>query len=306
VVAQVQQRMALQLMELESFVTLCYARFDLVRRQVLLVDCGHTRTMHSLAKTGECRTLHGENMPLGFVEEESYRTIRVPFDHGDRFLFYSDGVIEAAKGTREKSVALRTRALFGEERLSEYLRTHHTDEPESLIHGLREEVVAFTGSQQFADDLTCIAVCIEQEVRRTEPFDTMTISSELYRLPEVRRFVESFVGRISDISEDRLHEEKTAQLELAVVEAISNVIRHAYQGQPGQPIWIEARHTSREVEIRILHQGRVFSGVPAGTHPIDNGHEGGFGLYIIAQSVDDVVYGQAVDGKTFIRLKKTI
>jgi sigma-B regulation protein RsbU (phosphoserine phosphatase) len=40
------------LIDLDSFVTLCYARFDMGRRSLDLVDCGHTGVVHLHGKTG--------------------------------------------------------------------------------------------------------------------------------------------------------------------------------------------------------------------------------------------------------------
>ena len=46
IVSVVQADMIQQLEDLETFVTLCYARFDQSRSVVQFVDCGHTRTIH--------------------------------------------------------------------------------------------------------------------------------------------------------------------------------------------------------------------------------------------------------------------
>ncbi|MCI0600613.1 MAG: PAS domain-containing protein, partial [Beijerinckiaceae bacterium] len=45
-------KIARQLINLESFVTVSYARFDLERRQVELVDCGHMPVIHYRHRTG--------------------------------------------------------------------------------------------------------------------------------------------------------------------------------------------------------------------------------------------------------------
>ena len=71
--------MVQQLITLESFVTLCYARLDLNRRSLDLVDCGHTGVIHCRARTGLCDMLHGDNLPLGVREGEIYEQISVTF-----------------------------------------------------------------------------------------------------------------------------------------------------------------------------------------------------------------------------------
>ena len=42
----VHQTMTKELIELDKFVTICYARFDLESHLLNFVDCGHTKTIH--------------------------------------------------------------------------------------------------------------------------------------------------------------------------------------------------------------------------------------------------------------------
>ena len=95
IVTLAHSEVARQLIQLESFVTLCYARFDLVERRLELVDCGHTTTIHYQAGTATCHLLQGENMPLGVSESEIFEQMSVRVEPGDVFLFYSDGLTEA-------------------------------------------------------------------------------------------------------------------------------------------------------------------------------------------------------------------
>ena len=48
------------------------------------------------------------------------------------------------------------------------------------------------------------------------------------------------------------------QLELAVTEAASNIMRHAYQGRTDQPIQLVAEAFSDRIVIRLFHHGVVF------------------------------------------------
>ena len=88
IVTLAHSEVARQLIELESFVTLCYARFDLVERRLELVDCGHTTTIHYRPATATCQLLQGENLPLGVSESEIFEQMSVAVEPGDVFLFY--------------------------------------------------------------------------------------------------------------------------------------------------------------------------------------------------------------------------
>jgi sigma-B regulation protein RsbU (phosphoserine phosphatase) len=153
IVTRVHTEVTRQLIGLESFTTLCYARFDRIWLQLDLVDCGHTKTIHYQHRTGRCYKLQGGNMPLGFKEEEVYKQISLSFEPEDIFLFYSDGITEAQNKKKE---------LFGIERLAACVRLNSHLEPKELTDRIRAAVSDFSGSETFADDLTCIAVKIEE------------------------------------------------------------------------------------------------------------------------------------------------
>ena len=76
-----------ELIELESFVTVCYARLDLDRHVLSMVDCGHTGIVHWRRLSGRCEVLHGDSLPLGIREGEIFDQISVPFEPGDMLLF---------------------------------------------------------------------------------------------------------------------------------------------------------------------------------------------------------------------------
>ncbi len=85
-------RLFAELVALERFVTLCFARFDPAAQQLRLVDAGHTRTLQ--LRQGRCTALAGENVPFGFREHEKYVARRLSTLPGDVYLFYSDGVTD--------------------------------------------------------------------------------------------------------------------------------------------------------------------------------------------------------------------
>lgn len=153
IVASVHREMTHQFIHLESFATLCYARFDLDRRRVIFVDCGHPKTIHFRDRTGSSEMLQGENLPLGFSEQEIYRQVSVPFELGDLFVFYSDGVIEIENEAGD---------FFDEDCFVDLVKLNSELDPEELIDKIRMAVVAFSQSETFADDLTCVAVKIDK------------------------------------------------------------------------------------------------------------------------------------------------
>lgn len=140
------------LMELEMFATLCYVRLDLEIGKMGIVDCGHLPTIHYQFKKKGCTFIKGDNHPLGFVSHQNYKVITTDIKQGDLLLFYSDGVTEAHSPSGE---------MFELERLADIVAKYHHLPPEDLLEIIRVEVAAFSGSERFNDDFTCVAVCIE-------------------------------------------------------------------------------------------------------------------------------------------------
>lgn len=282
-----------QFIGLESFATLCYARFDLAGSQLTFVDCGHAKTVHFQRRTGRCETLQGENMPLGFSEREIYQQVSVPFEVGDVFFFYSDGVTEAKNETDE---------FFGEDRLVEVIGTNNQLEPEEVIERVRTAVVAFSHAETFADDLTCVAVKVEDTERElSNSHAEFEVASDLSELEPIRTFVRKFC---LDLPSPALGEECINQLELAVTEAASNIMKHAYHGRTDQRIQIEVDACADCISLRLYHCGEAFDPETVKPPVFDGSREGGFGMYIIAQSVDEVHYTRDERGRNCICLIK--
>jgi sigma-B regulation protein RsbU (phosphoserine phosphatase) len=279
------------LIDLDSFVTLVYARLDLSRRTLELVDCGHTGTVHLHAKTGLCEMLHGDNLPLGVREGEIYDQISVPFDPGDLLLFFSDGITEARNSSGE---------LFGYQRLEECVASNGQLQPEALVEAIRKSVFTFSGSNRLTDDLTTVAVRVEERVLPVARAE-IEIGSDLKQLRRAREFVRGFCH---DLPGSPLDEHSTGALELAVNEAASNIMKHAYQGRSDQWIHMEAEAFPGHVSIRMHHLGEPFNPSAAAPPAMDGSRESGFGAYIISQSVDEARYYRDERGRNCIALVK--
>jgi sigma-B regulation protein RsbU (phosphoserine phosphatase) len=290
----VNEELVNQLEGLEYFVTLCYARFDLRKRELVFIDCGHTRTVHSRGD-GTYALLQGENMPLGFSRDDHYAQTAVPFGTGDVFFFYSDGVTEARDAAG---------IFFGEARLAELVHAHREQEPGELVETVRRAVCTFTGAERFQDDLTCVAVKVtDAPAEHASTQAVLEITSDLKELARVRAFLRQTLARHFDL--DAIAE-PLAQLELALTEAVSNIIVHAYGRQPGRPIRVKADLFVNRLLIRVYHRVRPFD--PDEAEPVDlsTPRENRMGLHIIRECVDRVHYFVTEHGEGCVHLVKII
>jgi anti-sigma regulatory factor (Ser/Thr protein kinase) len=285
--------MVRQLIDLESFVTLCYARIDLKRRVLQLVDCGHTGMLVARAGAEACEIIHGSNLPLGISLGEIFDQLTIPFATGDLFVFYSDGITDIRNAAGE---------FFGADRLAECVRINRHLEPEALVQAIRAAAMTFGGTERLGDDLTCVAVkaCLTQEpLVRSE----LEIRSNLEDLCRAREFVREFCRRIPG---GLLAADDAPAIELAVNEAASNVMKHACHGRADQRIQLEAEAFPDCVTIRLHYVGESFDPATVPPPALDASRESGFGLYLIARSVDDVRYARDERGRNSMTLVKRL
>ncbi len=285
-----------QLLSLDSFVTLTYARFDPQARKVSLVDCGNTRLIRCSRDTGKLEHLSGLNLPLGFDSLEIYSQVTFDFSPGDLFVLYSDGVTEARNASG---------GMFGRERLEEVILRISEFDPEAFVNAVRDAVTEFVGSESLSDDLTCVAIRVVPEAPETvkTEADVVVIRSSLDHLGAVRSFLRGFCVARSSCG---LTDHELNLVELAVNEVASNIMRHAYHGDPTRTISIRIAKDDSTVRIRLTHSGDPFAAPGKVPVPRVGGpREGGFGLFIISQAVDKVDYGQDDEGNQYIELTKS-
>jgi anti-sigma regulatory factor (Ser/Thr protein kinase) len=283
--------LAPHLIELESFVTLCYARLDPNRRTLSVVDCGHTGIARWRAATGRCEILRGNNLPLGIHEGENFGQFSASFEPGDSLLLFSDGITEARNPAGE---------LFGARRLAAHLEANARLEPALLASSIHQAVAAFAGPEKLPDDLTCVAIRAAKP-QTTQAHEEIEIRSDLAEVRRLRGFVRRFCEGLRDPTPGIA---LIDALELAVSEAASNIIQHAYHGRADQWIRLEAEALPAAVAIRLRHLGADFDPVAVPPPAVDGSRESGFGTYIISRSVDQVGYYRDELGRNCVSLVK--
>lgn len=108
------------------------------------------------------------------------------------------------------------------------------------------------------------------------------------RLEEIRTFV-SGIARQSGFAEDEVN-----KIELAVDEACSNVIEHAYGGERQGDIDVSVRTGRDRLTVTVSDSGRSFrfDGVPVPDMKqyLSELRVGGLGIYLMRMLMDDVTY----------------
>lgn len=125
--------------------------------------------------------------------------------------------------------------------------------------------------------------------------------SELGQLSAMRAFI---VAECHQAWGSAADDQTLNELQLAVQEAATNIVRHGYQDDGGRPIQLILEADPAQVALTFLYPGRRFDPDAVPPPSFDGSREGGFGVFLIRQLVDEVVYDCDTNGLCRIRLLK--
>lgn len=135
-----------------TFITAFYAVLDPASHKLVYARAGHNpprlvrgKQILSLDENGA--------VPLGIVEDQTYRQTTTTLERGDLLLLYTDGITEARSPKAANGLE-----LFGIERLDELLLNCGSRSAQECIDGIRAELAAFSANAPIIDDQTLIAV----------------------------------------------------------------------------------------------------------------------------------------------------
>ena len=99
---------------------------------------------------------------------------------------------------------------------------------------------------------------------------------------------------------------QTARLRLALVEAYSNVVRHAHRGQPNLPVILKLELHDRDLSIEIWDQGAGYNPSDYQAPSPEDKQEHGYGWLILNRLMDRVEYRLQTDGGNCLTLEASL
>lgn len=134
----------------EMFVTAWLGVIDLNTGVMRFCDAGHEYP-YVIHEDGTSEMLKPEKKkpPLAAMEGLKYIINETTLKEGDCLFLYTDGVPEATDASNE---------LYGTDRLEKVLKDNYSDDPETLLTHVREDVDGFVGEAPQFDDLTMLAL----------------------------------------------------------------------------------------------------------------------------------------------------
>jgi phosphoserine phosphatase RsbU/P len=136
----------------DHFVTAAYLYADLTAKIIRYAGAGHPPLLFSNRLNGAARAIEQNGLFLGMFPEAAYSSIEIPWQRGDRYVLYTDGLPESKNATGEE---------FGITRCLKVLDSHSRLRAAALADQLLSEISSWTaqGSVRLQeDDMTLIVV----------------------------------------------------------------------------------------------------------------------------------------------------
>jgi serine/threonine-protein kinase RsbW len=126
--------------------------------------------------------------------------------------------------------------------------------------------------------------------------DTLVLPTRLAAIDEARRWASGHARGAA------LDETTIAEVEVAMTEALSNVIVHSYHGRGDEQLSLSLDIDEERLAFGICDRGQPFQ--PASYEPpnLDVPAERGYGVLLIEQLKDEVVRSPLDDGGTLVLL----
>lgn len=133
----------------------------------------------------------------------------------------------------------------------------------------------------------------------------LNITSNARSLPVVRGAVEK-MARLEGFGEVDAH-----SLILAIDEALANVIKHGYDGDPNQPIAITLEPVRSAdgrpgISVQVRDQGRQVDPKTIRSRDLADIRPGGLGVHIIQSVMDEYDYSCPPDGGMLLKMVKYV
>jgi anti-sigma regulatory factor (Ser/Thr protein kinase) len=129
----------------------------------------------------------------------------------------------------------------------------------------------------------------------------LVLPAEIKYLGLVGAFVQELCGTVP-----RMPPSASYNVELALNEALVNVIDHAYHDDPTGRIELSFRIAPDELEIQVRDWGESFDPASVADPDLDEPHESGYGVYLIRQLVDRASYQPNTLDGNLVTLVKNI
>ena len=279
--------------ELNMFVTLFLGVLDLPTGRMRYCNAGHNSPLVLTDKDQKKEFLPCDsNLPIGIMGGWKFTLQETNIVPGTTLFLYTDGLTEAENISNE---------LFGEERMIESVP--FLNDSKEIIKKVTEDVGVFTGEAEQSDDLTMLTIRYTKPDNHLRFKKELMLENDIEQVPLLSEFVEEVCEAVEfDVS-------TTMQMNLALEEAVVNVMNYAYPKGTKGDIHIVAGANDKRLKFVISDSGMPFD--PTTRKDVDttlSAEErpiGGLGILLINQLMDSINY-ERKDNMNVLTLRKKL
>ena len=274
--------------EYNIFVTFFIGVLDLWSGRLHYCNAGHNVPYTLTDKIG--RLPVESNVPLGIIGGFNYKGQVIDLKKDDAIFLYTDGITEAENAGQQ---------LFGEERMVSVLSTRRSaeDQVKSVIAAVND----FAQGAPQSDDQTLLFIHYLGEKHNEQR--NILLHNDVRQIPQLASFVETIAAEMG------LEQGLTMSLNLALEEAVTNIILYAYPEGADGLVDVEALLGDSRLTFVVSDSGKAFdpTSVPAAdiSSPLKERPVGGLGIHMVRSIMDSVRYERR-DGKNILTLIKNI
>jgi len=273
--------------ESNMFITFFCGILDLTTGLLRYCNAGHNPPMLNTEKLPVL-----PNFPLGVMPGMVFQEQETRLEYDDTLFLYTDGLTEAENASAEQ---------FGEERMEAFLGTKRN--AQALLDTMQEAVDCFVSDAPQSDDLTVLVIHYMAHPATEQQERHLILHNDIQQIPQLAEFVETIA------EEKQLDQSLAMSLNLALEEAVTNVILYAYPKGADGLVDVEAILKPHSLEFIITDSGVPFdpTAVPEAdvTLSADERPIGGLGIYLVNKLMDELHY-QRIDDKNVLSMKKNI
>ena len=281
--------------ETEMFVTFFLGVLDLPSGRLHYCNAAHCPPILFGKEMGLLPII--PNVPLGIIPKFKFQSQETKLTTNTIIFAYTDGLTEATDSAP---------ALYGEERMLQVAEQLHKQSfitPKEVLHETENSVKEFVGSAEQSDDLTMLSIqylCLQRDIKLKR---SLTLPNDIETIPQLNVFIDQ-------AAEDApLPPDLSMSLNLAIEEAVVNVMSYAYPRGTHGDVIIDLFVTDQQLTIAIIDQGIPFdptSQVEADTSlSVEDRPIGGLGIYLVRQLMDSINY-ERIGGKNVLTLIKKL
>ena len=130
----------------------------------------------------------------------------------------------------------------------------------------------------------------------------ITVAASTKNLAKVREFISKHAAS------EGFSPQTVADLCLAVDEAYTNIIKHAYKFDSTKSVKIDLEFDDQKLSVRLKDKGESFNEakyvMPDISEQVKNKRRGGMGVYLMKKLMDEVNYDSSGDENEIVILKK--